>query len=106
MQKILFNGNLIECVTIRELAKMCGNRRSSTLRKYEERKILPPANLRSTKTSRLSNSGHRLYTKTLAVKVAEIFNNPAYFKNGVSVPDEAKQLLRDAFAEERKQLSI
>lgn len=92
-------GRLRKVVTISELAKMV-SRQTITLRKYEERGILPPANFRmpSKKTkSGKAHLGDRLYTLELAVRLKEILGGVS---QGVPITDEQKRLIREAFQNE------
>jgi DNA-binding transcriptional MerR regulator len=92
-------GRNVECVSISVLARLCGVK-TDTLRRYERAGVLPQANLRipSKGTALMPSKGNRLYTKELAIKVATAFEKS---KQGVAMTEEAKQIIKNAFVEER-----
>lgn len=93
-------GKLRKVVTIGEMAKML-NRQTITLRKYEERGILPPPNFRmpnkKTKIESKAHLGDRLYTMELALEIKEILSTVS---QGVPISDEQKRQIREAFQKE------
>lgn len=101
MKKITFKGRVLEVMTIQELAQTIG-RSVKTVYKYEERGILPLANLRG-KPSISKNGkripGRRLYTTELASKLKVIFSRVS---QGVEIEGETKRLIAVAFQEERQ----
>ena len=102
--KYNIGGHEVKCVGIAKLAKMCG-RASSSLRKLEQRGILPPANFRGAETiiGEDVKPGNRIYTLELAEKLAEIFEKE--ISQGIAIDDDTKSKLIQLFAEERTKLS-
>lgn len=99
--KIVINNIIVDAVTIAGLAKICG-RSTAYMRKAEERKILPEANFRSG-DNKAGKPGYRLYSKALALRVAEVFKE---FRAGVPATEGQKQRLRDLFSLERQKLKL
>lgn len=69
--KVRINGRVYDCVTVSSLAAMC-NFTPSTIRKMEQRGVLPKANIHVDSDTPIPGK-KRLYTKELAEKVAKIF---------------------------------
>lgn len=98
--KIQIRGVVWEVVTVSGLAKIC-DKSVSYIRKCEERKILPEANIRTADTilsTGKTMKGYRYYTKDLAEKTATIFKT---FSQGKAIHEQSLQQLRDLFTEER-----
>jgi len=94
------NGKIFEMVTISELAKALG-RSTETIRKFEKRGILPRSNYRLPSTVRENGvriEGVRLYTKQLADTLVDIFKG---ITQGRQITDEQKNLIREAFINEK-----
>jgi DNA-binding transcriptional MerR regulator len=91
---------LYEIVTIKELSDMLGID-TSTIRKYEQRKILPQANYRFPSKKDKNDKvilGVRIYTLTLAKELQNIFAN---VKRGVKITEQQQQDIRNAFIKEK-----
>ena len=98
--RVKFNDKIIEVVTIPQLAEIC-NRDVATMRKYDERSIMPDANVRGKSYYNKSGDkipGKRLYSKTLAFRLCEILKE---VRQGVAVTGEQKRLIAVAFQEEK-----
>jgi hypothetical protein len=96
MMRIKLGGQLAEVVTIDGLATACG-RSAASMRKYEERKLLPPANWRT--VTGTDKKGDRIYTVELVNKLAPIFRNE--IKQGVITSEIVKQKIKDLFTQEK-----
>jgi len=100
--RVKINGKVFDVVTIQEFASECG-RETNTIRRYEQRGILPQANLR-TQTKFINDkayAGKRLYTKTLVTKIANIFLSVT---QGTPITGEQKRLIAVAFQEEKQEI--
>jgi len=86
-------------MTVGELAKHC-DYSIITIKKMEERGLIPHSNLRG---KRFSNGeiGSRLYTVELADKLKQILSE---IKQGVKTSDETKRKIALAFEEEKLKL--
>lgn len=99
------NGVKALCVAKRDLSKMCG-RKPSTLRKLEQRGVLPMANFRgeSVVSSFGVFDGERLYTKELAEGLVEIFHSE--IKQGVKISPEVQAKINKLFNDERQRFKL
>jgi hypothetical protein len=100
-KKVLLKGKIVEVVTIGQLAEMCG-RKVITLRKMEERGILPEPVIRGKSMTNKSGDklpGKRLYSINFAKKIAEILKNVS---QGVAITNEQKRQITLAYQEEKK----
>ncbi len=98
-KKIQLKGKIYEVVTVSGLAEIC-SRSVNTIRKYEERNIIPTANLRLKAST--SKEGTRAYTKKLALRLAEILQSVT---QGVKISDEQQRQIHIAFQEEKIELT-
>jgi len=98
--KKIINGKIVAVMSVGELAKHCGYSTIS-IKKMEERKILPMPNLRGKNFSN-GELGNRLYTVELADKLKVLL---AEIKNGIKTPDTIKQKIAIAFQEEKIKLT-
>ena len=98
-KRIKIKGKILEVVTIGQLAKMC-NRSVSYIRKMEQRDIFPFAKIRdNSKYDKSGNKlvGNRLYSVTLAKRLAEILYE---VKQGVKITNEQQRQIWIAFQNE------
>lgn len=96
---------LVDVVTIKELAKLCG-RSLPTIRRHIERGNLPDANIRTPDIVRPDQRtilGARLYTVELAKKVAAVFQE---IQQGVEISEDQKRRINEAFNDERLKYKI
>lgn len=91
MLKIKYNGRILECVTLVELAKKVG-RSKHTLIMYQIREIMPYANLR------FGGTKMQVFTMQLSTKLIPLFNR---IEHGKPTPPEVIQQINQAFQEER-----
>lgn len=105
-QNLIVNGKEVKFVTITILAKLC-KRATPTLKKYEERGILPPANYRtaSVRDDVAGNPvpGNRIYSVALAETLAKIFLQEIQPRTKITAKTLSK--IRKAFADEKINLS-
>lgn len=96
-------GKMIPFVTIGVLAKMC-DRKPITLRKWEEKSWLPPANfhMEATEIGGIERPGARLYTYEFAQKMAEVIKT---VKQGETIATDVIQQLHILVKEEKQKFS-
>ena len=94
------SGKLFTVYTIGELADKL-ERSVETIRKMEERQVLPTPNLRGNPTKD-GAVGIRLYTEELVNKLVEEFKT---VKQGVKISDKTIQNIAIAFKEEKTKLT-
>lgn len=91
---------MVAMVTIKGLSERVGLS-IVTLKKHEERGIIPRANFRTRGvTTGISDKGYRLYTTELADAVAKVFREKV--SQGKQIPAEVKQELKDLFTKEKQ----
>lgn len=98
-KRVKYNGKIVDTITIGQLALMC-NRKVITMRKLEDRNILPLPSLRfKNKFKRNGDEilGNRLYSYSLALRIAEIFKDVT---QGVKINNEQRRQIALAFQEE------
>jgi DNA-binding transcriptional MerR regulator len=104
-QLVKIGSKAYKVYTIGELAKKL-DRQPSSIRKMEERKILPKANYRLpdiTMCNGKIREGQRIYTEALVEKIVHIFR---HIQRGVKVSDMQKMELKNAFAQELELLNL
>lgn len=102
IKTVVVGGVQVKCVTVRGFSRMAGVE-TTTIRKYEQRKILPLPNLRYPTNRKLPGStGDRLYTIDTAKVVAFIMR--LTFSQGRAIPQESLTEINKAFKEEREKL--
>lgn len=101
IRNVTIKGTSQQVISIGELAKACG-RSVATMRKFEERGILPISNYRmpSKVVNNVIRKGERIYTIKLAEELKQIFSE---IKQGVKVSDSQQLKINQAFARERSQ---
>jgi hypothetical protein len=95
--KLKLNGEERECVSAATLSAMAGLK-TGTLRKYEQRKKFPPANIRK-KANRSLGTGDRYYLVDTAKKSALLLR--LFFVNGKKTDPEVIRQLFQLFKDER-----
>lgn len=85
----MINNKEIDLYTIGELAEQL-DRQRQTIRKWEKDGIIPPATYRS-------KSGRRLYTEKQIKAIVDMVN-AFELKQGMAIPKEFKEKVREAFA--------
>lgn len=100
MKRISIKGRLTNSYSISELASKL-NRSTITLRKFEERGILPFPNYRTKNKVLVGGKiilGDRIYTDVVVNKLVDIFKG---ISQGVKISDEQKRQIAIAFQEEK-----
>lgn len=87
-----------KAVTVSGLAEIMGLS-PHTIRKYEARKILPPANYRlPSKNTAFTQVGRRVYLLATAEKLRDLFKEKV--RQGVPMSEEVKVEIKQIFAKE------
>jgi hypothetical protein len=94
---ITVDGVSVKCISLTSFAMMCG-KTSSTIRKMEQRNIIPSANIR--KSSKVKG-GLRFYSLPLANKVAPLIRQIHPGKRDETQYHRLKMDILNAFEEER-----